>query len=434
MDSTDRTSPTAEAEGDRLRVETFGCRLNAWESEVVRGHLKDSGRRDVVVVNTCAVTAEAERQARQSIRRLRRDTPDAEIVVTGCAAQIDPAKWASLPEVDRVVGNEEKMRAETWAPSADHPAIDAGDIMAVTETAGHLVDGLDGRVRAFVQVQQGCDHRCTFCIIPFGRGNSRSVPIGEVVRQVRHLVSLGHREVVLTGVDITSYGGDLPGQPSLGQMMRRLLAQVPELPRLRLSSIDMVEVDADLLALLADEPRLMPHLHLSLQSGDDMILKRMKRRHLTDDAATLVDEIRRRRPDVVLGADLIAGFPTETEAMFENTLASVDRLGLTHLHVFPYSERPGTPAARMPAVPVAVRKERAARLRALGERRLAAWLAGRVGRRERVLMETPHMGRTEGFASVTFAAEQTPGHIIDTVIMAADGQKLAGAPNKQAAA
>ena len=379
MDSTDRTSLTAEAEGDRLRVETFGRRLNAWESEVVRGHLKDSGRRDVIVVNTCAVTAEAERQARQSIRRLRRDTPDAEIVVTGCAAQIDPAKWASLPE-STVLSATKKMRAETWAPSADHPAIDAGDIMSVTETAGHLVDGLDGRVRAFVQVQQGCDHRCTFCIIPYGRCNSRSVQIGEVVRQVRHLVNYGHREVVLTGVDITSYGGDLPGQPSLGQMMRRLLAQVPELPRLRLSSIDMVEIDADLLALLADEPRLMPHLHLSLQSGDDMILKRMKRRHLTDDAATLVDEIRRRRPDVVLGADLIAGFPTETEAMFENTLASVDRLGLTHLHVFP---TPSGPARQRPAcpVPVAVRKERAARLRALGERRLAAWLAGRVGRR-----------------------------------------------------
>ncbi len=434
MDSQRDTNDRPSAESDRLRVETFGCRLNAWESEVVRGHLKDSGRNDVIVVNTCAVTAEAERQARQSIRRLRRDAPEAEIVVTGCAAQIDPGKWAALPGVDRVVGNEEKMRAETWSGSEDHAVVEAGDIMSVTETAGHLVDGIDGRVRAFVQVQQGCDHRCTFCIIPYGRGNSRSVPIGEVVRQVRHLVSHGHREVVLTGVDITSYGGDLPGQPSLGQMMRRLLAQVPELPRLRLSSIDMVEIDDDLLGLLAHEPRLMPHLHLSLQSGDDMILKRMKRRHSAGDAEALVDEIRRRRPDVVLGADLIAGFPTETDVMFENTLAAVDRLGLTHLHVFPYSERPGTPAARMPAVPVPVRKDRAAALRARGAERLQDWLTRRIGRRERVLLETPRMGRTEGFAPVTFASDQTPGQILDTVIEAIDGDTLVGKPVERVAA
>ena len=394
---------------------TFGCRLNAYESEVMRGHAREAGLDDLVIVNTCAVTAEAERQARQAIRRARRKRPDARIVVTGCAAQIDPARYAAMPEVDRVLGNDEKMAASSWSEAALAPGgerVRVNDIMSVDETAGHLVEGFEGRARAFIQVQNGCDHRCTFCIIPYGRGNSRSVPIGEIVAQTRKLVESGYAEVVLSGVDITSYGPDLPGRPTLGQMVRRLLAQVPELPRLRLSSLDPVEIDEDLWRLIAEEPRLMPHLHLSLQAGDDMILKRMKRRHLRADAIALCDRARALRPGIVFGADLIAGFPTETEAMFENTLRAVEDCGLTFLHVFPYSERPGTPAARMPAVPVPVRKERAARLRAAGKQALARYLNSQIARHSTVLVERDQFGRTEHFAQVSFDQPQPVGKLV----------------------
>ena len=404
------------------RVITFGCRLNAYESEVMRAHARAAGLADTVIVNTCAVTAEAERQARQAIRKARRDHPQARIIVTGCAAQIDPAAYAAMPEVDRVVGNEEKMRPETFAPAATARVL-VNDIMSVRETARHLIHGFEGRTRAFVQVQQGCDHRCTFCIIPYGRGPSRSVPLGEVVRQVRALAAAGTAEVVLTGVDITDYGRDLPGRPNLGQLARRLLALVPELPRLRVSSVDPVELDDDLLRLLAEEPRFMPHLHLSLQAGDDLILKRMKRRHLRADAVELCRRVRRLRPDVVFGADLIAGFPTETEAMFENSLSLVDDCGLTFLHVFPYSPRAGTPAARMPQVPGAERKARAARLRAAGARALAGFLKGRIGATERVLVETPVFGHSEHFAPVALDREE-PGRIVSVPVSGVDGGRL----------
>ncbi|MBL4721596.1 MAG: tRNA (N(6)-L-threonylcarbamoyladenosine(37)-C(2))-methylthiotransferase MtaB, partial [Alphaproteobacteria bacterium] len=338
----------------KVAVITFGCRLNAYEAEVIRDIAKsDEDGPERIVVNTCAVTAEAERQARQAIRRARRERPDSEIIVTGCAAQIDPDRFAAMPEVDRVLGNAEKLTADAYASSAP---ILVKDIMTATETAGHLIDGFDGRARAFVQVQQGCNHRCTFCIIPFGRGVSRSSPIDGIVAQINRLVDNGVQEVVLSGVDLTAYGADLPGDANLGAAIRQILKQAPALQRLRLSSIDCIEIDDNLMALLGDEPRLMPHLHLSLQAGSDMILKRMKRRHLRDDAVALCAQIRERRPDIVFGADFIAGFPTETEAMFDDTLALVDDCGLTWLHVFPYSARPGTPAARMPAAPMAVRR------------------------------------------------------------------------------
>ena len=405
-------------------VLTFGCRLNAFESEVMRGHAAAAGLDDAILVNTCAVTAEAERQARQAIRKARREKPGVRIVVTGCSAQIDPARYAAMTEVDLVLGNEEKLKAESFAFTPDTPRVRVNDIMAVRETAGHLIEGFHDRTRAFVEVQQGCDHRCTFCIIPFGRGPSRSVPVGEVVRQVRALSEAGVAEVVLSGVDITDYGKDLPGQPSLGQMLRRVFALVPELRRLRLSSVDSVELDDDLFRLLAEEERLCPHLHLSLQSGDDLILKRMKRRHSRADAERVVAKVRAVRPDVVFGADLIAGFPTETEAMFENSLAAVDDLGLTYLHVFPYSARPGTPAARMPQVPGTVRKERAARLRSAGDAALARFLESRVGRDAEVLIEKPGFGRTEHFAPVAMDGE--PGTIVRARIGGvADGRLLA---------
>ncbi|MBT5414555.1 MAG: tRNA (N(6)-L-threonylcarbamoyladenosine(37)-C(2))-methylthiotransferase MtaB, partial [Rhodospirillaceae bacterium] len=373
---------------------TFGCRLNAYESEIMRSLA--AGRDDIVIVNTCAVTKEAERQARQAIRRTARERPGARIVVTGCAAQIDPDRFAAMPEVAQVLGNVEKLDPKSWAPEADG-AVLVGDIMAVTETAGHLIDGFGERARAFVQVQTGCDHRCTFCIIPFGRGPSRSVPMGRIAEQTRRLVEAGYREVVLTGVDMTAYGADLSGRPNLGQMVRRLLAAVPELPRLRLSSLDAVEIDADLMALFGEEERLMPHLHLSLQAGDDMILKRMKRRHSRADAVTLCAEIRRRRPDTVFGADLIAGFPTETDEMAENSLRLIEDCGLTHLHVFPFSARPGTPAARMPQVPGDLRKARAARLRQAGEAAFRRHLDDQVGRIAHVLVEEPGFGRSEHY-------------------------------------
>ena len=418
------------------RVETFGCRLNAHESDVIRGHLAASGAGDTIVVNTCAVTAEAERQSRQAIRRLVRENPGSRVVVTGCAAQIEPARYAAIPGVARVVGNEEKLQAATWSAVDDAPAVLVNDIMSVRETAAHLVTEAQGRERAIVQVQQGCDHRCTFCVIPYGRGNSRSVPIGAIVEQVRSLVTAGYREMVLSGVDITSYGGDLPGRPSLGQMVRRLLALVPELPRLRLSSVDPVELDDDLFRLLAGEPRFMPHLHLSLQAGDDMVLKRMKRRHLRADVIRLVEKVRALRPDVAFGADVIAGFPTESDAMFENTAALLADLGIQHLHVFPYSPRPGTPAARMPQVPGDVRKARAARLRAIGAASLDAWLAGRVGTTDRVLVEADGAGRGESFAPIALepgsAAE--PGTVVPVTILGLENGRLVGRPDLRAAA
>jgi threonylcarbamoyladenosine tRNA methylthiotransferase MtaB len=414
-------------------VITFGCRLNAYESEIIRRNADAAGLRDAVVVNTCAVTAEAVRQAKQTIRRIARERPDARIVVTGCAAQIEPDAFVALPNVGRVVGNEEKVDAKFWRATRailDEPAFGVGgdekiavnDIMSVKETAAHLIDGLEGRARAFVQVQNGCDHRCTFCIIPYGRGNSRSVPMGEVVAQVRRLCERGYREIVLTGVDLTSYGANLPGAPRLGALVKQILKHVPELERLRLSSIDSVEADRELIDAFANEARLMPHLHLSLQAGDDMILKRMKRRHLRADAIAFCDALRRLRPDVVLGADIIAGFPTETEAMFERSLDLVDECALTHLHVFPFSPRPGTPAAKMPQVARAVAKDRARRLREKGTAALVHHLDGEVGKQRRVLMESNDVGRTEQFTPVHVAAEA--GAMVDVTIAGHDGRQL----------
>jgi len=396
---------------------TLGCRLNTFETEAMRALAEAAGVTDAVVVNTCAVTAEAVRKARQEIRRLRRDHPGARVIVTGCAAQTEPAAFAAMPEVDLVIGNAEKMRPETWVRLTPDligqtEPVQVDDIMAVRETAGHLIDGFGTRARAYVQVQNGCDHRCTFCIIPFGRGNSRSVPAGVVVEQVRRLVGRGYNEVVLTGVDLTSWGGDLPGAPRLGDLVLRILRLVPDLPRLRLSSIDPVEADPALMEAIAGEPRLMPHLHLSLQAGDDLILKRMKRRHGRGDAIRFCAEVRGLRPEMTFGADIIAGFPTETEEMFDRTLALVGECGLTWLHVFPYSPRKGTPAARMPQVPGAAIRARAARLRAAGEAAVQLHLAGQQGRDHRVLMETPRMGRTEQFAEVLFDSDQPEGQIV----------------------
>jgi threonylcarbamoyladenosine tRNA methylthiotransferase MtaB len=386
---------------------TFGCRLNAYESEVMRGHAQAAGMSDAIIVNTCAVTAEAERQARQAIRRARRDRPDAQIIVTGCAAQIDPAAFAAMPEVSRVIGNAEKLKAESWG-GVPSERVAVNDIMSVTETASHLTAGFDGKARAFIQVQNGCDHRCTFCIIPYGRGPARSVPMGAIVEETRRLVKAGFREIVMTGVDLTSYGPDLPGRPTLGQMTRRLLAAVPALERLRLSSLDPVEIDEDLWRLIAEEPRLMPHLHLSIQAGDDMVLKRMKRRHSRADAIAACDKAWNLRPGIAFGADLIAGFPTETDAMFANTLSLIDDCGLTWLHIFPYSARKGTPAARMPQVPMERRKARAAELRAAGERRLDLFLAGQIGAEIAALVEKPGEGRSEHYAAVRLSDDRAP--------------------------
>ncbi len=401
---------------------TFGCRLNAYESEVMRDHARKAGLDNAIIFNTCAVTKEAERQARQAIRKARRNNPEAKIIVTGCAAQIDPQSFGAMPEVDRVIGNDLKLKAETWELESEERIL-VNDIMAVKETAAHLIDGLEGHARAFLQVQNGCDHRCTFCIIPYGRGNSRSVPVGVVADQVRKLVAAGYNEIVFTGVDVTSYGADLPGQPTLGQMIRRVLALVPELPRLRLSSLDPVEIDDDLWRLIAEEPRLMPHLHVSLQAGDDMILKRMKRRHLRADAIAMCSRARGYRPDMAFGADIIAGFPTETEAMFENSLRIVEECDLTFLHIFPYSARTGTPAAKMPQVPGPVRKERAARLRSAGESQVQKFLKEHVGKTRQVVIEQGHMGRTEHFAPVSLPGTMRVGslHRI-TVTGIKDGQ------------
>ncbi|RYH01684.1 tRNA (N(6)-L-threonylcarbamoyladenosine(37)-C(2))-methylthiotransferase MtaB [Salipiger sp. IMCC34102] len=408
-----------------------GCRLNAYETAAMTELAEAAGVTNAVVVNTCAVTSQAVAKARQDIRKLRRAHPDATLIVTGCAAQTDPGSFSAMPEVDRVIGNTEKMAPETWADLAPDligqtEAVQVDDIMSVRETAGHLIDGFGTRSRAYVQVQNGCDHRCTFCIIPFGRGNSRSVPAGVVVDQIKRLVDRGFQEVVLTGVDLTSWGADLPAAPRLGDLVLRILKLVPDLPRLRISSIDSIEVDAALMQAIATEPRLMPHLHLSLQHGDDLILKRMKRRHLRDDALRFVEEARRLRPDMTFGADIIAGFPTETEAAFDNSLALVEEADLTWLHVFPYSPRPGTPAARMPAVPGPAIKARAARLRAAGDQAVARHLAAQVGRAHDVLMENPRMGRTAQFAEVRFDTDRPVGQIVPATIRAVqDGQLVA---------
>ncbi len=406
-----------------VQVLTFGCRLNAYESEVMRGHA--TALSDTVIINTCAVTAEAERQARQAIRRVARERPDARIVVTGCAAQIDPDAWGLLPGVDRVLGNLDKLKPESWVVGAGSAV---SDIMAARQTAAHLVTDFAGRARAFVQVQQGCDHRCTFCIIPFGRGPNRSVPIGAVVAQVRALVAAGYQEVVLTGVDIASYGPDLPGAPSLGQLVRRLLALVPELRRLRLSSIDPAAIDDELWRLIGEEDRLLPHLHLSLQAGSDLILKRMKRRHLRADAAAVVQRARRLRPGIAIGADLIAGFPTETDALFRETLEFVAEAEVAFLHVFPYSERAGTAAARMPSVPVAVRRQRAALLREAGRVVSRQFLHAQVGRTISVLTERADGGHSEHFASVRLAVPVEAGRVVAArVVGVADETLLAEA-------
>jgi threonylcarbamoyladenosine tRNA methylthiotransferase MtaB len=409
-----------------VEVVTFGCRLNAYESEVIRARAAEDGLTDAVVFNTCAVTAEAVRQARQAIRKARRERPGARLIVTGCAAQIDPAAFAGMAEVDVVLGNAEKSQAGAYLDRPDAPRVRVNDIMSVRETAGHLIDGLRGRARAYVEVQNGCDHRCTFCIIPYGRGNSRSAGAGEVVEQVRRLTAEGYNEVVLTGVDITSWGSDLPGAPTLGQLVARILKLVPDLPRLRLSSIDAAEIDADLMRCLAQDGRLMPHLHLSLQAGDDMILKRMKRRHSRADALRLIERVRAVRPDTAFGADLIAGFPTETEAMFENTLSLVDEAGLSFLHVFPFSARPGTPAARMPAVAGAVVRDRAQRLRAAGERALARRLDTLVGRTVSALVERDGRARAEDFTEIAFTGESVPGRIISLRTTGHDGARMTG--------
>jgi threonylcarbamoyladenosine tRNA methylthiotransferase MtaB len=419
-------------------VVTFGCRLNAYEGEVIRRQAQAAGFTDVVVVNTCAVTAEAVRQSRQAIRALKRQHPDTPVVVTGCAAQTQPETFARMAEVALVLGNEEKISAQLWREHRDALArasfglaaeekIAVNDIMAVTETAAHLIDGLEGRARAFVQVQNGCDHRCTFCIIPYGRGNSRSVPMGEVVAQVRSLCARGYREIVLTGVDLTSYGANLPGAPKLGTLVKQILKHAPELARLRLSSIDSVEADCELLDAFASDARLMPHLHLSLQAGDDLILKRMKRRHSRADAIAFCEAMRRLRPDVIFGADLIAGFPTETEEMFARSVDLVDACGLTHLHVFPFSPRPGTPAARMPQIKREVIKERARRLREKGQAALRRHLEAEVGARRQVLIESPQIGRTEHFTRARLAAPMQPGMILDVTVAGHDGRQLLAA-------
>ncbi len=417
-----------------IDIITFGCRLNAWESEVMRAHAKEAGLRDAVVVNTCAVTSEAQRQARQAIRRARKDNPSARIVVTGCAAQTDAAAFAAMPEVDLVLGNEEKLKAESWQArveargSAPAAPVRAGDIMSVRHAhSPKLGNGFGDRTRAVVQVQTGCDHRCTFCIIPFGRGNSRSVAAVDAIAQVRALVEAGCPEVVLSGVDITSWGKDLAGEPHLGSLVRRILREVPELKRLRISSIDSVEADDELMAAIGEEDRLMPHLHLSLQAGDDMILKRMKRRHTRADAIAFCNQVRARRPDAVFGADIIAGFPTETPAMFDNTLKLVDDCGLTFLHVFPYSKRPDTPAARMPQVDGAAIKDRARRLRAKGEQVLAAYLATQAGTVREVLFETGTRGRTAHYVPVDLEHDvAVPGELAGVAITGAGRGVLNG--------
>jgi threonylcarbamoyladenosine tRNA methylthiotransferase MtaB len=409
-----------------VEVITFGCRLNAYESEAIRARAAEAGLQRAIIVNTCAVTGEAVRQSRQAIRKLRRENPESQIIVTGCAAQTEPETYAAMPEVDRVLGNQEKLRASSYAADflTGAPRVIVNDIMAVKETASQFVDNFDQRARAVLQVQNGCDHRCTFCIIPYGRGNSRSVGVGAVVEEARRLTIAGFQEIVLSGVDLTAYGADLPGAPSLGLLVARILKHVPELRRLRLSSIDSIEVDETLLRLIAEEDRLMPYFHLSVQAGDNLILKRMKRRHSREDTIRFCDTVRRLRPGAAFGADLIAGFPTETEGMFANTLALIDDAGLSYLHVFPFSPRAGTPAARMPQVTKTVVKERARRLREKGAAALAASLQGLIGTVQELLVEKPGLGRTPGFACVSFAEQATPGSIVRAHVTGSDGRTL----------
>ncbi|MBZ9885389.1 tRNA (N(6)-L-threonylcarbamoyladenosine(37)-C(2))-methylthiotransferase MtaB [Mesorhizobium sp. CA10] len=419
-----------------IDVVTFGCRLNTYESEVMRREAESAGLGELnggaFIFNTCAVTAEAVRQAKQAIRKARRENPSARIIVTGCAAQTEPQNFAAMDEVDLVLGNEEKLKANSYRALPDFGVNDTekarvNDIFSVRETASHMVDAIEGRARAFVQVQNGCDHRCTFCIIPYGRGNSRSVPMGAVVEQVKRLAGNGYAEIVLTGVDMTSFGADLPGSPKLGKLVKTILRQVPDVKRLRLSSIDSIEADDDLLDAIATEQRLMPHLHLSLQSGDDMILKRMKRRHFRDQSIRFCEDVRKLRPGIVFGADIIAGFPTETEAMFENSEKIVEECGLTHLHVFPFSPREGTPAARMPQVRREVVKARAARLRAAGEAAYRHHLSSLSGTRQSILVERDGLGRTEGFTLAAIDAG-APGEIVDAMVAGHDGTRLIAAP------
>lgn len=405
------------------QIVTFGCRLNIYESEVMREISTQAGLADAIIFNTCAVTAEAERQARQAIRKARRENPDKKIIVTGCAAQINPDLYGKMDEVDQVLGNHEKMQPNSFIPGNTQKVL-VNDIMSVKETATHLVTSFDGKTRAFVEVQNGCDHRCTFCTIPYGRGNSRSVPIGVITDQVQKLVEQGYTEVILTGVDVTSYGSDLPGTPTLGQMMKRLLARVPDLKRLRLSSLDPVEVDDDLFYLIENEPRLMPHLHISLQAGDDMILKRMKRRHLRQDVIDFCEKVKKMRPDTAFGADVIAGFPTETDAMFENTRQLIADCGIAYMHVFPYSPRPGTPAARMPQVHKSVAKQRAGVLRDVGQENLNKLLKSMIGSTQNVLVEKDNLGRCENFAQVILPFNGQPNQIVQAKVIGIQNNKL----------
>ena len=411
--TTDKTGPD---------VLTFGCRLNTYESQVMKDLATQAGLENAFIINTCAVTSEAERQARQTIRRLRRENPDAQIIVTGCASQINPKQFSDMPEVSRVIGNDEKMKLDSYAVEIEHERVLVNDIMSIRETASHMISGFEGKARAFVQVQNGCDHRCTFCTIPYGRGNSRSVPVGEIVAQIKQLLDNGYPEIVFTGVDITAYGADLPGKPTLGEMVKRVLSLVPGLQRLRLSSLDPVEMDEDLWRLIGEEPRMLPHLHMSLQAGDDMILKRMKRRHLRDDAIAFCRRARELRPDVIFGADLIAGFPTESEEMFENTLRIVDECDLTFLHVFPYSPRPGTPAARMPQLKGPVIKERAARLREKGDQALQKHLDSMLNKTVYFLVEDISegrvMGKTDHFTPIVLRGVGLEGFVVGTVAQA----------------
>ena len=417
-----------------VEVLTFGCRLNTYESEAIKLRAGEAELDNAIIVNTCAVTGEAVRQSRQAIRKARRANPNARIIVTGCAAQTEPQTYAAMPEVDRVLGNIEKLETKSYADFGIAERVRVNDIMSVRETAAQFVDSFEGRARAVLQVQNGCDHRCTFCIIPYGRGNSRSVGVGAVLEEARRLVANGFREIVLSGVDLTAYGADLPGKPTLGALVSRILKHVPELPRLRLSSIDSIEVDEALMRAIAEEPRLMPHFHLSVQSGDNLILKRMKRRHAREHTIEFCENVRRLRPDAAFGADFIAGFPTESEAMFTNTLSLVNEAGLSYLHVFPFSPRKGTPASRMPQLPRGVIKERAARLREAGEKALSRHLASLTGTEQDVLMEKPGFGRTPCFAPVQFAAAAEAGAIARVRITGSDGTKLAGTTVVQAAA
>lgn len=411
---------------------TFGCRLNTFESSLIQTHAKDANLTDTVIINTCAVTAEAERQARQTIRKLKREHPHKKIIVTGCSAQIQPETYADMSEVDHIIGNQEKLKAATFAKlnESSAPRMDVSDIMTVTDAEVDIVPQVEGQSRVYLEVQNGCDHRCTFCTIPFGRGNSRSVPMGHLFKQVQTYVNQGFKEVVLTGVDITSYGHDLPGKPTLGQMMRRLLAHIPELPRLRLSSVDPVEIDEDVFKLLATEKRLMPHLHISLQAGDDLILKRMKRRHLRPDLLKFCQKARQARPDVIFGADIIAGFPTETEEMFQNTLNIIEDCDLTFCHIFPYSPRPGTPAARMPQVNRPIIKERAKRLRTAAQANQTKNFKQMVGKEISVLVESDQRARAENFMPVHLSTTTEPGQLIPVLIESADDQLLYGTPIK----